>query len=172
MKKLSDLLFVFLCIVSISSCSNENNNINGDSSIIARGVVNKKAESPLKESLTTVSPIAFTGKDIAWFNMKTREIKFRDTKIPELCDVYQKINFEIEDAYLFSAATIASDVQSFICYDLVLFYNIEDNRYFLLDGYPDFIIDNEETKKNILNRAEGWKQFLIQLEKENKLRKK
>lgn len=175
-KRKPTLFILWLFAISLVSCSNEEHATNEESLIVARGVpTGRLLQEPADNSLPNIGvPIVFTGKDIAWFDAETREIKFRNSNFSQLYRAYQRIDFEMDDAHLFSA-TIASDMHSFICRDLVLYYTFDKKgtcRYYLNDAYPDFALNDEQTKENILKRAEGWNIFISQLAKEGRLKAK
>lgn len=161
------VLAAFTFVVGITSCSNDDKIDNGSSQIVARGIIN---EEVLSKAVVTENPIAFKGNDIAWFNSSTREIKLNNIDPYSILSTYQKISFEVDGTKLFTVNTVATDAQSFVCYDIVLYYDLESGKYYLLDAYPDFAIENEETKKNSKAREENWNKFTTQLQKERRLK--
>lgn len=167
-------IFLLVLAICFFSCSDDDNTItitpNDYTQIVARGIIVEKDESFKKDSPNLDAPIIFTGKDIAWFNNNTREIRFKGIAPIELYPSYQKMNIELDSELLFSAATIATDIANFVCHDLVLYYDLENGRYFLLDAYPDFTAISKTAQENAKKRTDGWNKFLGQLKEEGRLK--
>ncbi|MBQ6032262.1 MAG: hypothetical protein IJT28_03215 [Bacteroidaceae bacterium] len=135
---------------------------------------------PGTRSSTGVEKILFTDNDIEWFDLNTRELRFRDVKKPlrDAIPLLAKIDFYLGGEQLFSGgATCVGLICSQMFDDLVLCCGkidgeiIDDGRYYLYDCYPLQFIDTDEVKANRLRRAPQWETFLKYLESKGKLRK-
>ena len=128
-------------------------------------------------SMTDVGNIIFTEDDIEWFNVTTREIKFRDMDEPlyKRLEPYREIKFYLGDNALFVVSSFVSDLHSMIFTDLVLHYDVITDpghgRYYLHDCYPSQFINDERTQANIKKNAGQWELFTYYLESKGKLRK-
>jgi hypothetical protein len=128
-------------------------------------------------SMTDVDNIIFTEDDIEWFNVTTREIKFKDTEEPlyKRLEPYREIKFYLGDNALFVVSSFVSDIHSMIFTDLVLHYDLisdpNQGHYYLHDCYPSQFINDERTQANIKKNAGQWKLFTYYLESKGKLRK-
>lgn len=154
--------WLFICMVFFSLCSCGDTETSGDeltSKITAVNITSSADESE--------SGILFTGDDIAWFNAKSREIKFTAEKLS--LPMYSKIDIKLEDETLFTIAAYIDYSVSRAYDDLVLLYDGGTSKYYLYDNYPDYW-SPETTEINRQNRKENWNKFLRQLRKENKLR--
>ena len=108
--------------------------------------------------------------NIEWFNPTTREIRFRDLEPAKAFVPYREIVFRLDDETLFAAATIVSDVNSQIYYDLVLYLSDPvEPRCYLNDAYPLWAADSDEARANAEARAEGWNKFLEHLRQDGRL---
>ena len=102
-------------------------------------------------SMTDVDNIIFTEDDIEWFNVTTREIKFKDTDEPlyKRLEPYREIKFYLGDNVLFVVSSFVSDIHSMIFTDLVLHYDLisdpNQGHYYLHDCYPSQFINDERT---------------------------
>ena len=124
--------------------------------------------------------ILFTEDDILWFDVNTRELRFRDTMEPlrEKIPLLTGVDFYIGGEYLFSGrATFVGLICSQMFDDLVLCCGkidgevIDDGHYYLYDCYPLQFIDTDAVKANIAKRAAHWELFTKYLESKGKLRK-
>ena len=121
--------------------------------------------------------LLFTDRDIEWFNITTREIKFRDMDVPlfERLQPYHEIKFYLGDEVLFVVSSFVGDWDSRTFTDLVLHYDVitdpNQGHYYLQDCYPLQFIDTDEVKANIKKRAGQWELFIYYLESKGKLRK-
>ena len=124
--------------------------------------------------------VLFTEDDIEWFNISTREIKFRDTMEPlrERIPLLTEVNFYLGGEHLFAGgATLVGLICSQVFDDLVLCCGkidgevIDDGHYYLYDCYPPQFIDTDEVKANIKKRAPQWELFTHYLEGKRKLKK-
>lgn len=119
--------------------------------------------------------IVFTGSDILWFNETTKEIRFKENLLmKDVISIHQSVKIYIDNEYLFSSIICVSSLNSQIFNSLVLYYNIVENKYYLLDGYPDTSVLSEPQEAQRLrdeNRqiiVSEWKKFIDQLKKENR----
>ena len=87
--------------------------------------------------------VLFNEDDIEWFNVTTREIKFREMEEP----LYKRL-------------------EPF--YDVITAPG--HGHYYLHDCYPLQFIDTDEVKANILKNARQWELFTYYLESKGKLR--
>ena len=130
---------------------------------------------------TAVIDTLFTEDDIEWFNVSTREIRFKkqdEQLFNKLTKNYHKegLEFRLGESLLFEVSRFVSDIDSRIFLDLVLYYSTigEDEgnpRYYLHDCYPLQFINNEHTQANIKKNAAQWDTFTKYLENKGKLRK-
>ena len=130
--------------------------------------------------VTDADNVVFTEDDILWFDMNTRELRFRDTMEPlrEKIPLLAGINFYLGGEYLFSGgATHVSLIYSQMFDDLVLCCGkidgevVDDGHYYLYDCYPTQFIDDERVQVNREKRAAQWEIFTNYLESKGKLRK-
>ncbi len=121
--------------------------------------------------------ILFTESDIEWFDVNTREIKFKDADEPlyRRLEPYREIKFYLGDNALFVVSSFVSDLHSMIFTDLVLHYDMitdpNQGHYYLHDCYPLQFINDERVQANRERRAEQWAIFTQHLESRGKLRK-
>ena len=130
---------------------------------------------------TALIDTLFTEDDIEWFNVSTREIKFKkqdEQLFNKLMKNYHKegLGFRLGESLLFEVSRFVSDFDSRVFTDLVLHYSTigedEDNpRYYLHDCYPLQFISDERTQANIKKNAVQWETFTKYLESKGKLRK-
>ena len=122
----------------------------------------------------------FTDDDIEWFDLNTRELRFRDTMEPlrEKMPLLAGVDFYLDGEYLFpSGATFVGLICSQVFDDLVLCCGkidgevIDDGRYYLYDCYPPQFAGDERVQANRLRRAPQWEVFLKYLDSRGKLRK-
>ena len=122
----------------------------------------------------------FTDDDIEWFDVNTREIRFRDTStiLNDRLQLLGCIDFYLDGKFLFEGgATYVGLICSQVFLDLVLCQGrIEEGQvindcYYLQDCYPLECIDDETVKSNRINRAAQWEKFTKYLESKGKLRK-
>lgn len=123
--------------------------------------------------------ILFTEDDILWFDVNTREIRFRDTMEPlrEKIPLLASVDFYISGEYLFSGgATFVGLICSQMFDDLVLCCGkidgevIDDGHYYLYDCYPTQFINDERVQANIQKRAPQWETFTKYLDSKGKLK--
>jgi hypothetical protein len=122
----------------------------------------------------------FTEDDILWFDVNTREIRFRDTMEPlrETIPLLAGVDFYLSGEYLFSGgATHVGLICNQMFDDLVLCCGnidgevIDDGHYYLYDCYPLQFINDERVQANRIKRAAQWETFTKYLESKGKLRK-
>ena len=122
----------------------------------------------------------FTDDDIEWFDVNTRELRFRDTPTTPngRLQLLGPIDFFLDGEFLFEGgATYVGLICSQVFLDLVLCQGrIEDGQvindcYYLQDCYPPQFIDDETVKANRIRRAAQWEKFTKYLESKGKLRK-
>ena len=130
--------------------------------------------------VTDAANVVFTEDDILWFDVNTREIRFRDTMEPlrETIPLLVSINFYLNGEYLFSGgATYVGLICNQMFDDLVLCCGkidggvIDDGHYYLYDCYPLQFINDESVQANRINRATQWETFTKYLESKGKLKK-
>ena len=120
--------------------------------------------------------VLFNEDDIEWFNVTTREIKFRDMDEPlyKRLEPYREIKFYLGNDALFVVSSFVCDFHSMVFTDLVLHYDVITDpghgHYYLHDCYPLQFIDTDEVKANILKNAGQWELFTYYLESKGKLR--
>jgi len=143
-----------------------------DASLYACGISESETRSTSDEQ-----DILFTQRDIEWFNVNTREIKFRDMDEPlyKRLQPYREIKFCLGDNDLFVVSSFVSDLHSMVFTDLVLHYDVitdpNQGHYYLHDCYPPQFIDTDEVKANIQKNAAQWELFTYYLESRGKLRR-
>ena len=123
----------------------------------------------------------FTENDIEWFNVSTREIRFKkedEQLFNKLMKNYHKegLEFRLGENLLFEVSRFVSDFDSRVFTDLVLHYSTigedESNpRYYLHDCYPPQFINDERTQANIKKNAPQWETFTKYLESKGKQRR-
>ena len=120
--------------------------------------------------------VLFNEDDIEWFNVTTREIKFRDMDEPlyKRLEPYREIKFYLGNDALFVVSSFVCDFHSMVFTDLVLHYDVITDpghgHYYLHDCYPLQFIDTDEVKANIKKNAGQWELFIYYLESKGKLR--
>ena len=131
-------------------------------------------------STTAAVDTVFSEDDIEWFNITTREVKFKDMSSSlynKLMAKYEdKLEFHLGENLLFEVSRFVSDIDSRIFTDLVLHYSMigDDEaqpRYYLQDCYPLQFISDERVQANIKKNAAQWELFTNYLESKGKLRK-
>lgn len=120
--------------------------------------------------------VLFTEKDIEWFNVSTREIKFRDSDIPiyKRLEPFHEIKFYLGDDVLFVVSSFVGDWDSRIFTNLVLHYDVisdpNQGHYYLQDCYPLQFAETDEVKANREKNAAHWETFTKYLESKGKLK--
>lgn len=176
--------------MSLVSCGDDNEMAFpfGDSSVV-RGVDTALSKSglvargfstlPTDEEEGGVNEV-FTEDDILWFDVNTREIRFRDMDVPvrERCKLLTGIEFRLGDKTLFDGSTVVSLICSQFFDDLVLCCgninnsgDVDYESYYLLDCYPPQFVNDERVVANREKRAKEWDEFVEYLDAKGKLKK-
>lgn len=123
------------------------------------------------------SNVVFTEDDIEWFNVSTRELKFKnlDESLYKKFQLLSGVEFRLGDNNLFSGSTLVGLVNSQIFLDLVLCCGTIDGNevvdgYYLYDCYPAQYENDERVVANREKRATQWKTFVNYLESKGKLK--
>lgn len=163
------VIIPFLVLLLAAGCEkNEGTVTNVPSKLVVLGYYSDDLKSFSETEAS--DDVVFSGEDILFFNSETGEIKFKEDFSPFSVPWYNRIRFELSGEVLFHAIA-ASDINSQIFNDLVLYYNVSDKKFYLNDSYPVHIF-TEEAKANKEKRASAWVKFLNQLKVEGKLRSK
>ena len=178
------LFSVTLALLLISGCHPDSEEMPNrtPSAIVVRSfddVVSMRSAA----SNEAVGPVVFTGEDILWFNETTKELRFINnaSNNPSVLNNQLVLNniafsFFIDDEYLFSSMIYASSLYSQIFNSLVFYYNIVENKFFLLDGYPNVsVLSNPQESQALRNEnmqkiSSEWAKFINQLKKEGRYR--
>ena len=182
-KTLAWMMAIAIASTTMTACSLDSNE--PEKTFIIDPVEHTKffaceANGETRGATSTVDTL-FTEDDIEWFNVSTREIRFKkqdEQLFKKLKMNYHKegLEFRLGENVLFEVSRFVSDIDSRIFYDLVLHYSTigedEDNpRYYLHDCYPAQFINDERTKANIKKNAMQWETFTKYLESKSKLKK-
>ena len=189
MSKRNNFWTVAIAIVnltmSMTACSSDDNEVNNElsgnenvepSATLAAYAIDSQGTRSGGEAKTAV----FTDEDIEWFDLNTRELRFRiDSEAihTRLKSIFF-MEFRLDDEVLFQVDNLVNPTVSRTYFDLVLYYEwtwVGEEKvevgYFLYDCYPQQFIDEELTKINRNKRANQWKAFIDYLESKGKLRK-
>ncbi len=126
-----------------------------------------------------VANVVFTEDDILWFDVNTRELKFKDMEEPiyKKLKPLHKIEIRIGNDALFEVSSFVGLWDSRPFYDLVLCYGKMDGEIsldgncYLYDCYPLSFIDTDVVKNNREKNAIQWETFTKYLESKGKLKK-
>ena len=177
------IAFMMLAAFSIASCSSNDNEQEKTVTVCSEEQIKFFVCEASGETrgATAVIDTLFTEDDIEWFNVDTREIRFKkqdEQLFNKLMKNYHQENleFHLGENFLFEVSRFVSDFDSRIFYDLVLHYSLigEDEgnpRYYLHDCYPAQFISDERTQANIKKNAVQWETFTKYLENKGKLKK-
>ena len=181
--KLWRIAFMMLAAFSLASCSMDSNEPEKPFTVCPEKQIKLfacEASSETRGATATIDTL-FTEDDIEWFNVSTREIRFKkhdELLLNKLMKNYHQEGLEIRlgENFLFEVSRFVSDFDSRIFYDLVLHYSKigEDEgnpRYYLHDCYPTQFINDERTQANIKKNAVQWETFTKYLESKGKLKK-
>ena len=175
--------------MSLASCGDDNGMLPNPDASVTQGVCKDLSKSGLVARGFSTLPTAdgqggvneiFTEDDILWFDVNTREIRFRDmdVSVRERCKLLTGIEFRLGDKTLFDGSTVVGLICSQFFDDLVLCCgNINDSGdvdyegYYLLDCYPPQFVDDEQVVANREKRAEEWKVFVEYLDAKGKLKR-
>lgn len=122
----------------------------------------------------------FTDEDVEWFDLNTRELRFRidSEAIHTRLESLDRMEFRLGDDVLFQVDNLVNPTFSRTYFDLVLYYEWmweNDEKvgvgYYLYDCYPQQFVDEELTKDNCERRAPQWETFLKYLDSKGKLKK-
>ncbi len=164
----------------LTACSNDDEAVNVSDDNQTEPMAELCAYGVMPTKARGAHGAVFTDDDIEWFDLNTRELRFRDAMEPlrEEIPLLAGIDIYLDGEYLFSSgATFVSLICSQMFDDLVLCCGkidgevIDDGHYYLYDCYPAQFIDDERVKANRLRRASQWEVFLKYLESKGKLRK-
>ena len=136
-------------------------------------------ETPLGEDW---DDLLFTEGDIEWFDLNTREIKFKDNEsmfesLYNRMRPFNKIGFQLGDHFLFEVTGLVFLTDSRIYSNLVLCCGdiegevVDNGKFYLYDCYPLQFINEERVQDNIRKNAAQWEAFIKFLETKGKLRK-
>lgn len=160
MKKISAVFF-FSFFLLLGGCESENW-VDRSSEIVVVALSGKW------EGLESSDKILFTGDDIAWFDLTTKELRFKNDPLRKKKASYPKILFKIAGKDLFLADLVTGSV-SRQYEDLVLYYNSENQKFYLYESYPEKL-DTEMVRLNTEIRSENWGAFIYQLGREGRLK--
>ena len=181
--KLWRIAFMMLAAFSLASCSSNDSEQDNPFTVCPEEQIKFFACETSGETRGAIATIdtLFTEDDIEWFNVNTREIRFKkqsELLYMKLKKNYHKegLEFRLGENYLFEVSRFVSDIDSRTFYNLVLHYSTigEDEgnpRYYLHDCYPAQFINDERTQANIKKNAVQWETFTKYLETKGKLRK-
>ena len=181
--KLWRIAFMMFAAFSLASCSSNDSEQEKPFTVCPEEQIKFFACEKSSETRGATASIdtLFTEDDIEWFNVSTREIRFKkqgELLYMKLKKNYHKegLEFRLGENVLFEVSRFVSDFDSRIFTDLVLHYSmIGENeghpRYYLDDCYPLQFVDTDEVKANIKKNAGQWELFIYYLESKGKLKK-
>lgn len=161
---MKNLLLIFAVLFSLCSCSETEFSENMQQSKIAAVVYDVElGKGP-------IGPALFTD-EIAWFNPRTREIKFKTSEagFSPTIPGYAQIEIKLENELLFTIVAHIGPTVSIAYDDLVLYNDFSTSKYYLFDNYPDYW-SPKTTEINCQKREKNWNRFLEQLKKEHRLK--
>ncbi len=131
-----------------------------------------KCVAVYRNDSTATDTVFFTEETIEYFDTATCELKIKsDFNYNEIM-IFSRLVFYLQSDSLFIAQPV-TDIVSSTRNDLVLHYNLFDNKLYLEDGYP-MSIDNlgftTQMAQNKAKRAANWKRFVGRLKVVGKLR--
>ncbi len=181
--KIWRLAIALLAALSLAYCSNNDNELEKPFTtdpVEPTKFFVCKATDETRGATAAIDTI-FTEDDIEWFNVSTREIRFKDMNeqlFNRLMKNYHKENleFHLGENVLFEVSRFVSDFDSRIFLDLVLHYSMiggdEGNpRYYLHDCYPPQVLNDERTQANIKKNAVQWETFINYLDGKGMLKR-
>ena len=166
--------------MSMTACSSDDNEVNNMPEAERQTEAGLCAYSVMPTETRNATGALFTDDDIEWFDVNTREIRFRDTSTTPngRLQLLGGIDFYLGGEHLFSGgATYVSLICSQVFLDLVLCQGrieggqVINDCYYLQDCYPSQFIDDETVKTNRIRRAAQWEKFTKYLDSKGKLRK-
>lgn len=180
------LALVMLAVIpwSLAACGDNDNN---ETTSIAKQKFYVCGMSQGQTAATSVEEVLFTEDNIEWFNVKTREIKFKtepfDDPYHAMLQRFNNIAFHIGDYVLFDHIKVTNLLDSRGYTDLVLCHgSLEDWTgngdliwgYYLYDCYPLEYVYYDSTKDfvaaNREKRAGQWEIFISYLKSKGKLK--
>ena len=185
MKNSIRMMAIAISCMTMTACSGDNDEVNYpaiDNSQLheARLFVRGYCELPTGVLDDNTNEV-FTEDDIEWFDMNTRELRFRDMEKPlyEKLRLLSGVEFRLGDHTLFSSSTFVGLICSQVFDDLVLCCGkidggvVDNGHYYLYDCYPytPQFLNDERVQANRAKRAEQWETFTRYLESKGKLRK-
>ena len=128
---------------------------------------------------TDADNVVFTEDDILWFDVNSRELKFKETEEPiyKKLELFHEIEIRLGDDALFVVSSFVALWDSRVFDNLVLCYGKMDSEisldgnYYLYDCYPLQFIDTDAVKANREKNVPQWETFTKYLENKGKLRK-
>ena len=165
----------------MTACSSDDNEVNNMPEAERQQTETKLCAYAVMPTETRGSDGAlFTDDDIEWFDVNTRELRFRDTStmLNGRLQLLGGVDFYLNGEYLFSGgATYVGLICSQVFLDLVLCQGrieggqVVNDCYYLQDCYPLECAGDEEVQNNRIRRAAQWEKFTKYLESKGKLRK-
>ena len=181
-KPLAWMMAIAIASTTMTACSSDDNETEKpfttdpveSSMLYACGVGQSETRS-----VADAQNVLFTEDDIEWFNVTTREIKFKDMDEPlyKRMQPFHEIEFHLGDDALFVVSSFVGLWDSRVFDNLVLCYGkIDgeislDGNYYLYDCYPLQFIDTDAVKANREKNAAQWETFTKYLESKGKLKK-
>lgn len=173
-------LSIFLFALLLNGCSNDSDDkaLNfSESDIQMKFIVNSYEKNTVAQWT-----MQYTGRNISRFDKTTGEIKFQDAPessamIAQTLKSTDRIDFYLGDEFLFSAK-IRSDLSSSFYNDVVLYYDLTQEKYYIKDGYPPFKnkekdkypAEQEKRDENWEKISAGYQKMIDQLRKENRIK--
>ena len=159
--KLWRIAFMMLAAFSLASCSSNDSEQDKPFTVCPEEQIKFfvcEASGETRGSTATIDTL-FTEDDIEWFNVSTREIRFKkqdEQLFNKLMKNYHKegLEFRLGENFLFEVSRFVSNP-----------------RYYLHDCYPAQFINDERTQANIKKNAMQWETFTMYLESKGKLKK-
>ena len=181
-KPLAWMMAIAIASTTMTACSSDDNETEKpfttdpveSSMLYACGVGQSETRS-----VADAQNVLFTEDDIEWFNVTTREIKFKDMDEPlyRRMQPFHEIEFHLGDDALFVVSSFVGLWDSRVFDNLVLCYGKMDGEisldgnYYLYDCYPLQFIDTDAVKANREKNAAQWETFTKYLESKGKLKK-
>ena len=181
-KPLAWMMAIAIASTTMTACSSDDNETEKpfttdpveSSMLYACGVGQSETRS-----VADAQNVLFTENDIEWFNVTTREIKFKDMDEPlyRRMQPFHEIEFHLGDDALFVVSSFVGLWDSRVFDNLVLCYGKMDGEisldgnYYLYDCYPLQFIDTDAVKANREKNAAQWETFTKYLESKGKLKK-
>ena len=174
------MMAIAIASITMTACSSDNNetempfssDLVDNGTLYACGVGQSETRSDVEDS-----NVLFTENDIEWFNVTTREIKFREMQeqLYSRLQPFHEIKFYLGNNVIFVVSSFVGDWDSRVFTDLVLHYDVisdpNQGHYYLHDCYPSQFIDTDEVRANIIKNANQWELFTYYLKSKGKLKK-